>query len=148
MDSLMKYIARIYRSSVLYYNEALAEAGLNGYQRTYIVKICDNPGVSQDQLARMILVNKSSVTRQLTLLEQNGFVTRQPGSADKRKMLVYPTEKARQAYPKVKAASKVWNDQLTANLSETEREALAETLGTLMERAETEAAKWQQGGDR
>lgn len=146
MDSLMKYIARIFRCSILYYNDALAEAGLNGYQRTYIVKICDNPGVSQEQLARMILVNKSNVTRQLALLEQNGFITREPGSADKRKMLVYPTEKALAIYPKVKEITKAWNEHLTADLSGMEREALAKTLEALVKRAEIEVGKSQEGG--
>ena len=32
MDTLMKYIARIFRCSILYRNEILAHEGLNGYQ--------------------------------------------------------------------------------------------------------------------
>ena len=104
MDSLMKYIARIFRCSILYRNEILVQEGLNGYQHTYILKLCNNPGISQEQLSRMLYVNKSTVTRQLALLEQGGFVTRKPGSADKRTMLVYPTAKAEAVYPKVKAA--------------------------------------------
>lgn len=98
MDSLMKCIARIFRCSILYRNEILAQEGLNGYQHTYILKLCNNPGISQEQLSRMLYVNKSTVTRQLALLEQGGFVTRKPGSADKRTMLVYPTAKAEAVY--------------------------------------------------
>ena len=102
----------------------LAQEGLNGYQHTYILKLCNNPGISQEQLSRMLYVNKSTVTRQLALLEQGGFVTRKPGSADKRTMLVYPTAKAEAVYPKVKTAAQAWNDKLTEGLTEQERDWL------------------------
>ena len=95
----------------------------------------------------MIYVNKSTVTRQLALLEQNGFVTRKPGSADKRTMLVYPTQKALDVFPKVKAASQAWNDALTEGLSGEERESLFAKLSLLMERAEAEAAQTHEGRD-
>lgn len=147
MDTLMKYIARIFRCSILYRNEILAHEGLNGYQHTYIIRICNHPGISQEQLARMIYVNKSTVTRQLALLEQNGFVTRKPGSADKRTMLVYPTQKALDVFPKVKAASQAWNDALTEGLSSEERDWLFAKLSLLMERAEAEAAQTHEGRD-
>ncbi len=146
MDSLMKYIARIFRCSILYRNEILAQEGLNGYQHTYILKLCNNPGISQEQLSRMLYVNKSTVTRQLALLEQGGFVTRKPGSADKRTMLVYPTAKAEAVYPKVKAAAQAWNDKLTEGLTEQERDWLCGKLTLLMERAEAEVGNIHDGG--
>ena len=49
---------------------------------------------SQEQLVKEIYVHKSSVARQLALLEQNGFITRSACPSDRRQLLVYPTEKA------------------------------------------------------
>lgn len=146
MDALMKYIARIYRCSVLYHNEMLAPEGLNGYQRTYILRLCERPGLSQEQLAKMIYVNKSTVARQVALLEQNGFVSRVPSETDRRVMLVYPTEKARAVYPKVLETSREWNRRLTEELDDAERDKLEPVLAKLMERAELEAAGVQKGG--
>ncbi len=63
MDSLMKYISRIHRCSGRFRGDKIE--GLNGRQHTYIFHVCKRPGISQDQLARHICVNKSNITRQL-----------------------------------------------------------------------------------
>jgi len=49
---------------------------------------------SQAEMARQLNVNKSSVTRQLAVLEEKGYIRREPAAADKRILLVYPTQKA------------------------------------------------------
>lgn len=88
MESLMKYINVIGRCAAQYRSEQLEQYGLNSRQHPYILHICRNPGISQEKLARAIYVNKSSVTRQLASLEQNGFIERTISSTDKRAMLV------------------------------------------------------------
>ena len=45
-------------------------------------------------MARELNVNKSSVTRQLAILEEKGYVERRGDPKDKRSLLIYPTEKA------------------------------------------------------
>ena len=70
MDSLMKYISRIHRCSGRFRGDKIE--GLNGRQHTYIFHVCKRPGISQDQLARHICVNKSNITRQLGALEPAG----------------------------------------------------------------------------
>lgn len=135
MPALMKCINRISRCSVLFKNGKLEREGINGYQHVYIRNICKNPGISQDHLAKTIYVNKSSVTRQLALLEQNGFITRCPGSKDKRVMQVFPTQKAFDILPEVKRLSAEWESDITAGLTEDEKSILYSVLGRMMERA-------------
>ncbi|MGB4438459.1 MAG: MarR family transcriptional regulator [Sedimentibacter sp.] len=131
----MKYINTISRCAILYRNDKLENEGLNGYQHTYILKICNNPGISQEQLTRMIYVNKSNVTRQLSLLEQNGFITRKPGEKDKRLMQVFPTQKAYDIYPRVKSFISEWNSYLAEDFTEEERSILLSMLKHIMDKA-------------
>ena len=135
MDTLMKYVNRISRCAILYRSGKLENEGLNGYQHSYIMKICQNPGISQEQLAKIIYINKSNVTRQLALLEQNGFITRVPGEKDKRVMRVFPTQRALDLYPKVKSLALEWNEYLTADLTQEERGLLFSMLEQIMEKA-------------
>jgi len=131
----MKYISRTWRCSILYRNGKLEQEGLNGYQHTYILKICQNPGISQEQLAKMIYINKSNVTRQLALLEQNNFITRISSEKDKRVMQVYPTPKALAIYPKVYNLSSEWNDYLLEDFTEEERNHLYSMMEHVMNKA-------------
>ena len=135
MAALMKYINRISRCSSLFRSGKLEHEGLNGYQHVYIRNICREPGISQDNLAKSIYVNKSSVTRQLALLEQNGFITRTPSDKDKRVMQVFPTQKAFDILPEIKRLSAEWESAITADLTDKERSLFLSLLERIMEKA-------------
>lgn len=93
MPSINRYIMTIARCSNQFRSERLRDTGLCGQHCAYILRVCREPGTTQDAIAREIYVNKSNVTRQLAALEQNGFVERRPCETDSRAMEVYPTEK-------------------------------------------------------
>lgn len=135
MESIMKYISRTSRLSILYRSDELEKYELNGIQHTYILNICNNPGISQEQLAKLIFVNKSNVARQLALLEQTGFITRIPSEADRRQMRVYPTEKALENYPKVLEVLHEWNARLLEDFSEEEQLLLISMMKKVMNKA-------------
>ena len=69
---LMRNINTISRCAALYRDAHLADCGLSGWQAPYIPEICAAPGITQDQLALRLHVNRSNVTRQLAMLEENG----------------------------------------------------------------------------
>ena len=135
MDSMMKAIKRVSRCFTLYRGRCLEAEGINGYQHSYLLRICEQPGLTQEELAKAIFVNKSNVTRQLALLEQSGYVARMPNQTDRRQMEVYPTEKARALYPKVRQVAVEWEAALLEGLSETERDELAVLLQKMAVRA-------------
>lgn len=139
MGALMRYINRISRCAVLFRNGKLEHDGLNGYQHTYILNICNNPGISQDMLAKAIYVNKSSVTRQLALLESNGYIDRIPNDKDKRIMQVYPTQKAFDILPRVISLLDEWESYVTADLTEEEKAVMISMLDRVMTRAAQKA---------
>ncbi len=139
MGALMRYINRISRCAVLFRNGKLEHEGLNGYQHTYILNICRNPGISQDMLAKTIYVNKSSVTRQLALLESNGYIDRIPSDKDKRIMQVYPTQKAYDILPRVMSLLDEWESYVTADLTDEEKAVMISILERVMARAAQKA---------
>lgn len=132
----MRYINTIARCANLYHDEALRSAGLSSYQSSYIPIVCSKPGITQDQIARELHVNRSSVTRQMTALEENGFITRRRSPDDRRAIEVYPTDKARAVLPAVREARKNWRSMLLEGMTDDEREALDELLARLADRAE------------
>ena len=120
MASFMRFVDRTSRCFTLYRNNQLEDEGVNGYQHLYIIKVCKHPGILQDELVREIYVNKSSVARQLSLLEQNGFIRREACKEDRRQLLVYPTEKAMELFPKVLDVRERWNRRLLEDFTEEE----------------------------
>lgn len=136
MDSFMKYIARINRCSNCYRDQALEDVGLTGCQCPYLLRICHNPGISQDQLAKTLYVSKSNVTRQLERMEKAELITRAPSPSDRRVMQVFPTELGKSLLPRIGEMFSDWNSILTSDFTEEEKGQLISMLERLYANAE------------
>ena len=136
LHHLMKNINTIARCATLYRDQHLTEIGLNGYQAPYVPEICATPGITQEQLAQRLHVNRSSVTRQLMLLEENGFIYRRRSTDDRRAVEVYPTKKMEAALPIVRNTFLRWRTALTEGLIKEELELLETLIERLANRAQ------------
>ena len=115
----------------------LKELGVGGGQVPYLLRLCRCPGLTQEELARALYVNKSTAARQLAGLERAGYVQRRPGDGDRRCLRVYPTDRALEILPQIRQVVRQWNDYLLEGLTEPEREALIATMERVSERAQT-----------
>jgi len=138
MPALMRNITAISRCATAYRQEELAPLGLKAVHASYLATLCRTPGITQEQLAKLIFVNKSNAARQLAVLEEAGFIKRSPSPDDKRAMLVYPTEKAFDVLPQIRQTFRDWENLVAEDLSEEERQLLITCLGKMRARA----AQW------
>ena len=135
MSQIIRDMLEISRCGVQYRSDNLAEFGLKSIHASYLTEICANPGISQDRLAKLIFINKSNVARQVAVLEEDGFVRRVPSAADKRVMELYPTEKTLEILPRIHEMLLRWENCITHDLSEEEKELLTALLGKMSTRA-------------
>ena len=135
MIFIMKKINTISRCAVLYRNDKLNDKTLTPLYHSYVFIITKNPGITQDELASELCINKSNVTRGLNNLEEMGFVERKSDENDKRILRVYPTEKMIDAFPKIREVLKDWNRYLTDDINEEEIEIFQSVLERITNRA-------------
>ena len=135
MINLSKYFGIITRCTMMFIGDKLAEYGLAGHHHTYIRAVCENPGISQDALAKRNFINKSNVARNLTTLEEGGYVRRETSKNDKRVMLVYPTEKAFEVMSAINQIVDECNTYFLSALNPCERDEFVRMLGKLELRA-------------
>lgn len=136
MYPLMRDLSMIYRCSMRYREQQLFDTGLAGCQTPYLLALYQMPGMTQEELARHLNVNKSSVTRQLPSLEEKGYIRREADPGDKRILRVYPTQQALELKDRMKHVLQSWNTFLTQDLTENERELLAQLMTRIACRAE------------
>jgi len=89
----MKTLNNISRSQAIYRRNKISAKDLQSGHYAFALAICREPGRSQEELARELCINKSTVARNLTALEERGYILRKPLPNDKRQFSVYPTEK-------------------------------------------------------
>ena len=135
MSQIIRDMLEISRCGVQYRADCLAPLGLKSIHASYLTEICANPGISQDNLARLIFINKSNVARQVAVLEEEGFIRREPSAADKRVMELYPTEKTLEMLPQITQVLVKWEECITHDLSEEEKDLLTALLRKMSIRA-------------
>ena len=135
MSQIIRDMLEISRCGVQYRADNLSPMGLKSIHASYLTEICANPGISQDRLARLIFINKSNVARQVAVLEEEGFVRRVPSAADKRVMELYPTEKTLELLPRITEILACWENCITHDLTEEEKNQLTALLSKMSSRA-------------
>lgn len=135
MPSFTKNITTVSRCANQFRTDQLQSSGLRGAQYSLITALCRTPGISQEQLSKLTYINKSNVARQLTHLEEAGFVTRKYSPTDRRVLLVYPTEKAMALFPEVVEIHQKWRSYLMEGFSPEEIELFSNLLERMAQRA-------------
>lgn len=135
VSQIIRDMTEIARCGAQYRADLLAPMGLKGCHASYLTEICAQPGISQDQLAKRICINKSNVARQAATLEEEGFLTRVPSPTDKRIMELHPTQKTLDLLPEISCVLKRWEGCITGDLTADELDLLATLLAKMKTRA-------------
>ena len=104
----MRTINRLHRLQTVFRQQRLG-GDICAAHHVFVFTICAHPGLSQDEIARALYLNKSTVARALSSLEERGLVRRELNPEDKRQTLVYPTEAMLKMLPEVRANATEWN---------------------------------------
>lgn len=132
----MRQISVTYRCAMQYREHELADTGLAGCQTPYLLVLFRRPGMTQEEMAQELDVNKSSVTRQLAALEESGYIYRMSDENDRRMLRVYPTEKATALKERLFCVLGEWSDFLMADFTEEERTMLQDMMARISQKAE------------
>ena len=135
MAKFMKNINLVSRSAEVFREERLKDCGIRGCQSKYVLVIAQNPGVSQEDISRMLFVNKSNVARQIGFLETAGFVKKVGNHKHTPAVQLYPTEKLIGELPRVKEVLAEWRALVTEGFTEEEKAELARLSEKMVENA-------------
>lgn len=125
---ISKEIEAISRSLRRRRSEYMESLGLKSVQAKLLLDIGDNPGISQDALAKSAGVDKSNIARQVAILEELGYLRRQPAPGNRRMLQLHLTDRSRLLLPKLQRATQNWEQDLLQDLSNWEISQLSSLL--------------------
>lgn len=128
MHEFMSRFSVIHRQSSLYLDRRLKEHRITGSRYTHILVICENPGISQEEISDRLKIDKGPVARTIKEFTQEGYVTRVVDAADKRQYHLYPTPKAEALYAEIHGIAMASEQRLTQGFTDIEREVLKNLL--------------------
>lgn len=110
-------VSLLYRKQTTYINGQLKDVSLSSGLYPVLINAYKNEGISQEELAKQLHVNESTVTRNLDKLEKKGLIMKTP---EKRKKIINVTSKGGKIAQKVLNYDEKWDDMIKESLSDEE----------------------------
>lgn len=126
-------ISTIYRRINLWKNEQSRPLGLTAAQVPIIMLIYEKPGISQNNVAQELALEKSVVAKSIKKLMELGFLSRESNKEDKRAYNLFPLKKATEIYPVLIVQGKNCMELLTAGFREEEKIVLNQMLMSILD---------------
>ena len=137
MKEILREIGMIARALDSLSNIEFKDYDLTKGQYLYLVRICENPGIIQEKVAEMIMVDRTTAARAIKKLEMNGFIEKKDDEHNKKIKKLFPTEKGKSVYPFIKKEHDHSNSVALTGFSESE----AETIFNLLQRVRNNIEK-------
>jgi DNA-binding MarR family transcriptional regulator len=128
LGELVMGVARTLRRRFM---AALAPWDLSPHQARALRVVCGRDGVRLSELAEALRIAPRSATEVADGLQERGLVERSPDPADRRAVVLTPTEAGRRVQQEVDAARGADASELFARLPAADRSELARLLRTL-----------------
>lgn len=130
-----RWFSVLYRRSQQFIVEACQRMGLTFSEFSLLLSIHDDPGVKQDDLARILFLDKAVVTRTINALEAKGYIVRKQDKLDRRIKHVYLSIEAESYYPFLRNVINRWASYLSEGMSDKDIETMEKGFQYLTERA-------------
>lgn len=148
MKEILREIGMIARALDSISNIEFKEFELTKGQYLYLVRICEKPGIIQEQLLEIIKVDRSTATRAIQKLELNGFIEKKEDPHNKKIKKLYPTEKGKTVYPFIKRENDYSNLVALEGFSEKEAETTFDYLQRIRKNIEKDWELVKKGNKR
>lgn len=123
------YFSIIYRHGKIMHDNIMKEFDLTGQQMGYLRYINDNRGVSQEQLAKNLHIDKGAVAKAIKDMMDKGYIERKRNPHDKRAYCLFPAEKSIEICRRGSECSMEFEKKITRGLTEDEVETFSRLLG-------------------
>lgn len=130
-----RHISLVYRAQQIFFAQKTQTVDISGGQLSFVFSLYGNPGCSQDEVAKNLELDKTTVTRAVSKMEKSGIITRKRDEHDHRIIRLYLTEKGNILHDELKNVSKEWFDTLIKGMSEQDVNELIRLLMIVSENA-------------
>jgi len=111
----------VIRNHFIFMNRELKHLELTEGQVPCLMAISKQPGITQDDLARMFHIDKGTIARTIRKLEEKNRVNKIPDPVNRRRYLLSLTDGGEELIPEILCAEKKWENIIFKGFSDEER---------------------------
>ncbi|MCR1934525.1 MarR family transcriptional regulator [Clostridium tepidum] len=135
MNQAGTYISVLMRQLNLFFSHELSEVAITASELMYLSQLYTKDGLTQDEMAAKISVDKAATTRTIQGMEKKGLIVRRSNEKGHRSKCVYLTDKAKQLEGHIREIQKKWSDYIMQDMTVSEAELFAKQLKQMSVRA-------------
>ena len=135
MNQAGTYISVLLRQLNLFFSHELSEVEITASELMYLSQLYTRDGLTQDEMATKISVDKAATTRTIQGMEKKGLIVRDSNEKDHRSKCVYLTDKAKQMEEHIREIQKKWSDYIMQDMTVSEAGLFAKQLKQMSVRA-------------
>ena len=124
-------VSMIHRTRMMYINDKMKGMDITAGQFPFIMVLSHEEGITQEDLAAHLHIDKGTVARALRKLEDKKFIFREIDKKNRRRYLIYLTEKGRSVVPHIINIDNEWENSMCSKFSEEEYTNLFDILRVL-----------------
>lgn len=98
---ILREIGAISRLIAAMREREFSRYGLKRGQHAFLTRIVENPGISQKELSKLLLVDKGTTAKAVKKIEEAGYIYRERSPKDHKVYEIYVTDKGRKLYSEV-----------------------------------------------
>lgn len=116
---VLREIGKIYRALNSFSDFLMKSINLEKGQYQFLIRIKENPGINQQDLSSLLLLDKTTTAKAVNKLVKKGYILKKVGNTDKRNLNLYLTEKGEETciflIKEEQFATKISLDKLTSS---------------------------------
>lgn len=130
-ETIDYFIKIVWQTMANRYNQLVTEFGFTQSIGYLLINIDEKEGTTVSQAAALLGLKSTSLSRMLSQLETTGLIYRESNEGDKRSVKIYLTALGKEKRHQARVIVRQFNNYLDANISDTDKQHLIETLKKL-----------------
>ncbi len=135
--SILRNFGILYRTFLNYVSKSITSKDLSFSDSVFLVNIGEKEGISQEEIASTLAIDKAAVARSVKSMEEKGFITSKKSASDKRAKELYLSETGRELFQYILDLHEEWLKQLFQGKEAEEIQSFAKTISDISERAKS-----------
>ena len=120
-ENVGKYISQLYRRGGAFISKRMVEYNIGQGQFMFLMELYIEDGKNQEDLSKILKIDKGTTARAIKKLEEEGYVRREKDNLDKRANKVFLTEKGMDIKEDIYKILSQWESIISQSLEKEER---------------------------
>ena len=125
------YISDLYRQFQIYINNNTNDLQISASEYIFLMEMYKNDNMSQEQLSKNLIIDKSATARAIKSLEEKEYIIRKKDDNDKRTNRIKLTKKGIEIKDRLSNLLEEWNNEITSDIDKNLLNTVIDTINKM-----------------